>query len=121
MYVKAETEKMEKTLNSCCVSCLPGRYGARHISHRPGRHTNCGGGGHVLHHLLRLHRGPAREHPPPQDGKKTQRAHCSGRPCFASDASAISVFSHCRGSHVSWAITNLQVSRDYVLCCIFLV
>lgn len=71
--MQAERGEVKINTGSCRVSRLPGRHGAGHVPHRPGRRPNCGGGGHVLHHLLRLHRGTAREHPPPQDGKKAPR------------------------------------------------
>lgn len=50
--------------------CRPTRHSEGYVPDRPGRHPNCGGGGDVLHHVLRLHRRPAREHSPPQDGNR---------------------------------------------------
>lgn len=57
------------------AGCVPvsARHGAGHVPHRPSCHPNCGGGGDVLHHFLRLHRRPQREHSPPQDGNSPKR------------------------------------------------
>lgn len=62
-----EEKKADMWIGTAFFSPLPARHGARHVLRRPSCHPNRGGGGHVLHHVLRMHRSPPREHPPPQD------------------------------------------------------
>ena len=74
-----ETDWLVATNLTVCVPHVPdmvvllmvlcSRHSPGHVPDRPGGHPDCGGGGHVLHHLLWLHRGPERKHPSPQDSK----------------------------------------------------
>lgn len=116
---------MQYLLTGCSLcSCLSVRHSAGHIPDRPSCHPNCGGGGHVPHHFLWLHRSSPRKHSPPQDSNKPYR-HFTNTAFFVSNAVAQSTFTITHwvpvillSQRVPWMI-EMNLCRQMCVCCVF--